>query len=106
MVARFLPLLLAVAATTALAQAQAPLVREPDGPGRQNQKVERIRHEDSGNVIEEVRVGGQVQSVTVQPKGNMPAYEMQPSDLARTRPSDRREGSVGGSQRVWNFLNF
>jgi hypothetical protein len=105
MVARLLPLLLAAAATTALAQ--APLEREPVGPGRKNQKVEHIRHEDAGNVIEEVRVGGQAQSVTVQPKGSgMPAYEMQPSDLARTRPADRREGSVGGTQRVWNFLNF
>jgi hypothetical protein len=104
MVARFLLLSLAVAATTALAQ--APLERAPDGPGRKNQKVERLRHEDAGNIIEEVRVGGQVQSVTVQPKGGMPAYEMQPSDLARTRPADRREGSVGGTQRVWNFLNF
>jgi hypothetical protein len=105
MVARFLPLLLALAATTA-AWAQAPLEREPDGPGRKNQKVERLRHEDDANVIEEVRVGGQVQSVTVQPKGNMPPYEMQPSDLARTRPADRRDGSMGGTQRVWNFLNF
>lgn len=104
MVARFLPLLLAVAATAALAQ--APIEREPNGPGRKNQKVERLRHEDAGNVIEEVRVGGQVQSVTVQPKGNMPSYEMQPSDHARTRPADRREGAIGGSQRVWNFLNF
>jgi len=91
----------------ASAGAQTPIEREGTLDPRSNQKIEHLRSEDQANRIDEVRVGGQVQSVTVQPKGSgMPPYEMQPSDLARTRPADRREGSVGGTQRVWNFLNF
>ena len=88
------------------APAQAPLTREPDEVGRKNQKIERLRTEDEGAVIDELRVGGQTQQVTVQPKANVPAYEMQPSDMARTRPADSREGLAGRSQRVWNIFGF
>ncbi len=102
---RVLALLLLVPAA-ALAQAQAPVTREPDGPARQNQKVERLVIEDEGNRIEEVRVGGQSQSVVVQPKGNLPPYELRPTDMARSRPADRREGLSGGTPRVWNLFNF
>ena len=90
----------------AWAQAPAPAVREPAGPPRQNQKIEHIIVEDSGNRIEEVRVGGQSQSVTVTPKGNMPAYELRPTDMARSRPADRRDGMSSGTPRVWNIVNF
>ena len=63
-----LPVLLGLAG---LAVAQTPAaVPAPPEPleGRQNQKIERIRHEDAGSRIDEVRVGGQTQSITVQPK--------------------------------------
>lgn len=96
------PLLLAAAS----ASAQAPLEREPAGDPRQNQKVEHIRVEDKSNRIDEVRVGGQTQSVTVQPKAGVPPYELQPDDLARSRPSESREGFSGRKQRVWNVLDF
>lgn len=101
-----LPLLLAFLPVLAQAQAPAVLDRGPQLDPRKNQKIERIVTEDAGNRIEEVRVGGETQSVTVQPKGGAPAYEMQPTDLARTRPADRRDGLSGGSNRVWNVLNF
>lgn len=104
---RILPPLLAVLLPlSVLAQAQAPLQREPAGEPRKNQKIERIHVEDNGNKIDEVRVGGQTQSVTVQPKANVPPYELQPSDLARSRPDDTRDGTVGKKQRVWNVLGF
>ena len=74
---------------------------------RRNQKIERIRIEDNGARIDELRVGGQTQSITVQPKANVPEYEFQPSDLARSRPADNRDGlSSPSSQRVWNILRF
>lgn len=98
--------LLFLVPVVASAQAQAPAVRDPAGPARQNQKIERIVIEDDANRIEEVRVGGQSQSVTVQPKGAMPAYELRPTDMARSRPADRREGLSGGTSRVWNLFNF
>ena len=95
---------LLLAATSAFAQ--APLERQPAGDPRQNQKVERIRVEDKANRIDEVRVGGQTQSVTVQPKAGTPSYELQPDDLARSRPSESREGFSGRRQRVWNIFDF
>jgi hypothetical protein len=102
---RFLPMLLAVLLPLS-ALAQAPIAREPIGEPRKNQKVERIHVEDGGNTIEEVRVGGQTQSVTVQPKANVPAYEMQPTDLARSRPTESRDGFADRKQRVWNIFGF
>ena len=93
-----------LAAGAACAQAPAaPLVREPLDP-RQNQKVERITHEDAGARIDEVRYGGQTQSITVQPKADMPAYEIQPANPARLTPADPRQDAAG--QRRWNVLRF
>lgn len=86
--------------------AQAKIEREGTLDPRRNQKIEFIRIEDAGNRIDEVRVGGQTQSVTVQPKAPVPAYEMPPSDIARSRPVDTREGSSGSKQRVWNIFGF
>ena len=104
---RPIPILLAlVLPLAALAQTQAPLTREPAGEPRKNQKIERLHAEDDGATIDELRVGGQTQAVTVKPKAALPAYEMQPSDMARTRPADSREGLAGRSQRVWNVLGF
>lgn len=101
---RALPFLIAL--VPVLAGAQQPLEREPAGEPRKNQKIERLQHEDSANRIEEVRVGGQSQSVTVTPKGSaMPAYELPPTDLARSRPVDNGR-DAGGRQRVWNVFGF
>jgi hypothetical protein len=86
--------------------AQTTIQREGTLDPRKNQKIERIRVEDKGNRIDEVRVGGQTQSITVQPKSGAPAYEIQPDDLARSRPSDSREGFAARKQRVWNVLDF
>jgi starvation-inducible outer membrane lipoprotein len=99
--------LLTLLAACRLATAQAPVQESAPADPRQNQKIERIVIQDEGSRVEEVRVGGQTQSVKVQPGGTLPAYEMQPDDLARSRPGDRRDGlSGGGGQRVWNVLNF
>jgi hypothetical protein len=100
-------LLLAPAAWAQKGPAPAVIQESQPLEARKNQKVERIRNEDSGAVIEEVRVGGQTQSITVQPKANVPAYEIQPADMARSRPGDNRDGmSNANGRRVWNLLNF
>ena len=49
-----------------------------------NQLIERITIEDAGSRIDEVRFGGQTKSISVQPKGGMPAYDIQPETGART----------------------
>jgi hypothetical protein len=99
-------LTLLLALLPVLAFAQAKIEREGKLDPRKNQKIERIHVEDAGNRIDEVRVGGQTQSIVVQPKAAVPAYEIQPSDLARSRPDDSREGLAGRKQRVWNVLGF
>ena len=106
--ANCLLLLTLFACTAALAQGVAPPVeREEPANARRNQKIERIHIEDGGASIDELRVGGQTQSITVQPKANVPEYEFQPTDLARSRPADKRDGlSSPSSQRVWNLLRF
>jgi len=87
--------------------AQTTVEREGKLEPRKNQKIEHIRTEDKGNRIDEVRVGGQVQSVTVQPKqGGVPAYELQPDDGARSRPAEGRSGFAERKQRVWNVFGF
>ena len=98
---------LVLALLPACVLAQATIERDTDVDPRRNQKIERIQIEDAGNRIEELRVGGQTQNITVQPKSNnMPAYEMQPDDMGRSRPSESREGFSGRKQRVWNVFGF
>lgn len=103
-----LPALLAASAALAQPAPAAPLVQEsPALQGRRNQRVERIHVEDARVRIDEVRYGGQTQSITVQPKADVPEYEIQPTDLARSRPADHRDGmSSATGQRVWNVLKF
>ncbi|MDB5873796.1 MAG: hypothetical protein JWQ07_3238 [Ramlibacter sp.] len=103
-----LPLFACTALAAQTAPPAAPLVQEQAKPeGRKNQKVEHIHHEDAGAIIDEVRYAGQTQSIKVQPKGNMPEYEIQPTDMARSRPADHRDGmSSATGQRVWNVLKF
>lgn len=88
--------------------ATAPAVAEGSSNqpnDRHNQKAERIHVEDAGSRIDEMRIGGQTQSIHVQPKvGNMPAYEVKPTDGARSRPDGF--GETQSKKRVWNIGNF
>ena len=54
------------------------------------QRTEHIRLEDADSLIDEVRVGGETKSITVLPKGGMPAYQVAP---------------VSG-ERSWKVLGF
>lgn len=110
-------LLLALASAPAFAQNSSQNAPQgaPDGreqlsrseqkPDRLNQRTERIRVEDGGSRVDELRVGGQTQSITVQPKvGNLPEYEVQPSDGVRNRARNGAESTTGA--RVWNVMKF
>lgn len=71
-----------------------------------NQRAERIEVEDAGSRVDELRIGGQTQSITVQPKtGELPAYEVQPpgSQLHNRSRSDTNDTN---GPRVWNVLKF
>ena len=98
-------LLLAVLPFAVLAQQPAAIEREGTLDPRKNQKIEFIRIEDQGNRIDEVRVGGQTQSITVQPKANVPSYEVPANGMARNRPHEGRD-NAGIRQRTWNVLGF
>ena len=84
----------------------APQKAESAQPAdKNNQKAEYIRVEDAGSRIDEVRIGGQTQSIHVQPKmGSMPGYEVKSTDGARSRPDGF--GDTQSKKRVWNIGNF
>lgn len=106
---RLLWVLCCLASAAALAQKPAPLPRDaaPAAKGGAEQKIERIRHEDAGSRIDELRVGGETKEITVQPKGNAPAYEVTPEGSNRNPAStdrDRDRGSEGKSG--WKLFKF
>jgi hypothetical protein len=111
--ALLLPLFLcSLAPAVALAQAPAKAPAstnrdtqaDPDA-GKTEQKIEKIRHEDSGSRIDELRVGGETKSITVKPKGDMPPYELGTGSSNRnptaTDPANGKGGSPG-----WKVLGF
>jgi len=94
-----LPLAAAVAQTPTSAEA----TREK--PARPDKKIERIRTEDAGTRIDELRVGGETQQITVQPKTGGAAYEVKPAEGARGAAPAAASNDTNGS-RVWNVLKF
>ena len=88
--------------------ATPPPAAAPAGSSSLPQKaIERIRTEDAGARIDEVRVGGVTQSITVQPKTatRLPAYEVRPSNSTiGSAPAPSTGGTTGS--RVWNVLDF
>ena len=105
LLSRLLPVLGGLAAGAALAQAPAPLPRDAAPPPARapEQQIERIRHEDAGSRIDELRVGGESRAITVQPKGKAPAYEVPPESNNRNpAATDRERGGKGG----WNLFKF
>ena len=106
------PRLLLVAALAALPLAAA-LAQTPAGaptavqekPARPDRKIERITTEDAGTRIDELRVGGETQQITVQPKTGGAAYEVKPPEGARGTAPAATSNDTNGS-RVWNVLKF
>ena len=94
-----LPLAAAVAQTPAAAA--APQAK----PARPDKKIERIRTEDAGTRIDELRVGGETQQITVQPKTGGAPYEVKPAEGARGTAPAATSNDTNGS-RVWNVLKF
>ena len=90
--------------------AQTQLVRPagtPDAPAAAGgeRSIERIRTEDAGSRIDELRVGGETQQITVQPKTAVPAYEVKPAEGARGTAPATGNSDTNGS-RVWNIFRF
>lgn len=74
---------------------------------RTEKRIERLRTEDAGSRVDEVRYGGETQSTTVNTKSGLPEYEIVPANGARNRPQGERDAASGSSgQRVWKLLDF
>jgi hypothetical protein len=101
------PVVAPVAPVAPLAAPQAVERSVNPGDKQIEQKVEQIHHEDAGSRVDELRVGGQTKSITVQPKtGNVPQYHITPSVGARQQPSQRDGVEADGTQRTWRVLGF
>ena len=89
--------------------AQAAAQTPPDTPqtpkpaGRPDPTIQRIHNQDAGSRIDELRVGGETQSITVQPAANVPPYEIKPIDASRSGGTS--ESGTAGS-RFWNVFKF
>ena len=68
--------------------------------------VRRTIIDDSRTRIEELRVRGQLQKVTVAPKGGTPGYEILLGDGTHTMGDDPGTSRGSAGKRVWNVLRF
>jgi hypothetical protein len=97
------------AARPAAAAASSALPLEDAEPARNRvpePAIQRTVIEDRSARIDELRVRGQLQKVTVSPKGGVPGYEVLLGDSAHAGgegPGTPR-GATGKS--VWNILRF
>ena len=79
----------------------------PDVAGREpiEPNVQHIVVEGENTRIEELRVRGQTQSVTVRNK-NAPSYEIVIGDGSRDMSNDGSAQRGAAGQRVWRLLSF
>ena len=68
--------------------------------------VKRTVIDDGRARIEELRVRGQLQKVTVAPKGGVPGYEILLSDGAHPIGDDPGTSRGSAGKRVWNVFRF
>lgn len=94
-------------APAAFAQTVPTDAAAPAPAQRPDQRIERIRIDDALSRIDELRVGGETQSIMVSPKGGMPAYDVTPDSAIRglTR-GERGNIGAGGGTRTWKILDF
>ncbi|MEO8311058.1 MAG: hypothetical protein ABI520_07805 [Caldimonas sp.] len=68
--------------------------------------VKRTIIDDGRARIEELRVRGQLQKVTVEPKGRVPGYEILLGDGAHAVGDDPGTSRGSAGKRVWNVFRF
>ena len=79
---------------------------DQDKKGVAEPVIKRSVIEDRGARIEELRVRGQLQKVTVAPKGDAPGYEILLGDSSRVFADDPGTSRGSAGKRVWNVLRF
>ncbi len=94
------------AAPTPAAQTSAPETTTVDPQRGGEPAVQRTVIDDRTARIEELRVRGQLQKVTVAPKGSVPGYEILLGDGAHMIGDDPGTSRGSAGKRVWNVLRF
>ena len=104
------------AADAAAAPASAAAATPPSASGTTIEEIEvgragepnvkRTVIDDSRARIEELRVRGQLQKVTVAPKGGAPGYEILLGDGAHPIGDDPGTSRGSAGKRVWNVFRF
>jgi hypothetical protein len=91
-----------------LEAAALPLEIADPAPGKvvSEPAIKRTVIEDRSARIEELRVRGQLQKVTVSPKGGAPGYEVLLGDGAHVIGDDPGTSRGSAGKRVWNVLRF
>ncbi|MBS7349911.1 MAG: hypothetical protein KIG95_07140 [Comamonas sp.] len=79
----------------------SPISTSQSAGDRHNQRIERIHFADHNAQVDELRVGGQTQSISVRPQNRLPAYEVAPADAGRSRHAGDGQG-----RRTWKALQF
>jgi hypothetical protein len=97
-----------LAASAATAAPVGTLIEEPDVPRQKGGEpvIQRTVIEDRGARIEELRVRGSLQKVTVAPKGSAPGYEILTGDGYHATADDPGTSRGSAGKRVWNVLRF
>lgn len=83
-------------ASVALPEGQAPAARS----------AVRIYQEDAGSRVEELRVRGQTQTITVTPAGTMPSYEVRPGGSQNYQHQGNRAADGTNGPRRWKIGEF
>ena len=98
---------LAALALMSVAPAARAAEASADPAQRAEPRVQRIVIEDDTNRIDELRVRGQTQRITVTPKGGKaPAYEIITGDGSRDLGAGANTSRGAAGQRVWHVLSF
>lgn len=82
-----------------------PVNAQERAPGP-DERIERIRHEDAGSRIDELRVGGQTRSISVQPKNGAPGYEVSPARGGEDMSDGGNGASATTGRSRWRLLSF
>jgi hypothetical protein len=85
---------------------QSPAAMPQTAPqDRLEQSVQTIHLEDAGTQVDEVRIGGETKSITVQPKAHVPPYELGAEGGNRNPSASPSDSGKGGSSG-WKILGF
>jgi Protein of unknown function (DUF2782) len=74
---------------------------------RPEPRIERIQVDEGGTRVDELRVRGETKSITVTPKGGMPAYDVTPERAGGGPAATGRDGTpASGGASTWKLFDF